>query len=56
MRIETRCTQCGTVNENDVRNPRHGGGREHGVENVKCSECGEVTVQNRCGKSVRSSR
>lgn len=54
MKIETRCTQCGTENKNDIRNPRHGNGRKHGVERVNCTECGEETVQNRCGASVPS--
>lgn len=39
--VQSRCTQCGTVNTNDVdsNSLNHGGGKAHGTETVFCEEC-----------------
>jgi len=39
--IESRCTQCRTVNTNSVpsEQTKHGDGSAHGVEVVLCDEC-----------------
>lgn len=41
MSVETRCTQCGIINMNDVATHElnHGTGSAHGTEVVLCTEC-----------------
>lgn len=55
--IETRCTQCGNENRQDVRinQLQYGSGRNHGTERVYCDTCEWETLQNRCGRSVPTS-
>lgn len=39
--VETRCTQCGYENTNELlsQDTKHGTGSSHGTEEVMCEEC-----------------
>lgn len=50
MAVETRCTRCGTVNNNDVApdDLSHGSGSEHGAEVVLCTNCSGTCNLDSC--------
>jgi hypothetical protein len=48
MSIETRCTQCGTTNENSIDDSEYGTGNAHGTETALCTTCSETCGLDEC--------
>lgn len=48
--VETRCTQCRTVNKNelDAEDTNLGTGKAHGTEVVLCTECSAECKLDEC--------
>lgn len=48
--VDTRCTQCGNMNTNKVRQDdlNNGSGRRHGTEVILCSECSGTCDLDEC--------